>query len=112
MAAKVRCLLPIVRLSPRLYASVDRLAGLAGVTPSDVVEFVLGEILEGELASAWTPPPAPPGPSSKSPARVIPITRARRRARNAGRRRAPKAQPARARAMAAGGRASRASPRA
>src|SRR5256885_17216667 len=99
MAAKVRCLLPIVRLSPRLYASVDRLAGLAGVTPSDGVEFVLGEILEGELASAWTPPPAPPGPSSKSPAPVIPITRSRRRPRNARPRPAPQTQPARPPAM-------------
>jgi hypothetical protein len=108
MAAKVRCLLPVVRLSPRLYASVERLAALAGVTPSDVVEFVLGEIFEGDLAAPATPPPAPPGASSRPPARVIPITRAR----HAGEGRTPKAAPVRARAMAAGGRASRGSPRA
>ena len=77
MPLKVRRLPPVVRLSDRVLGPVQRLARMAGVSPSEIVEFVLEELFEGDVA----PPPAPaPAVSARPPrlATVTPITRARR----------------------------------
>jgi hypothetical protein len=78
-----------IRLSDTNLASVEHLARLAGVTPSDVVDFVLTEVLEGacladhELTERPGLPITPHVPHrAKAPARpcrrpadVIPIDR-------------------------------------
>jgi hypothetical protein len=71
-----------VRLSEAMLARVERLAKLANVTTSDVVNYVLVEVFEGEdqpQPEAVPEPPRPAGPRRRprGPARVISITRNR-----------------------------------
>ncbi len=82
MAGKIRPLdhRPI-RLSEPVRQTIDRLARLANVSPSEIVDFILSEVLEEaglpeQLPDA--PPAAPHGCRSAGPAAVIPITSARR----------------------------------
>jgi hypothetical protein len=85
MPGKIRALdhRPI-RLSEPVRQTIERLARLANVTPSEIVDFILTEVLE----EAGLPDPLPdasPAPSTTrgcrtgtEPAAVIPITSARR----------------------------------
>ena len=85
MAGKVRPLdhRPI-RLSEPVRLTIERLARLANVTPSEIVDFILTEVLQ----EAGLPDPLPEAPpaslatrgsrSTGEPATVIPITSARR----------------------------------
>jgi hypothetical protein len=71
-----------VRLSDAMLAKVEHLAKLANVTPSDVVNYVLAEVFEGEDLPRpevvdEPPRPAEPPRRSRGPASVIPITRNR-----------------------------------
>jgi hypothetical protein len=82
MASKIRPLdhRPI-RLSEPVRQTIERLARLANVTPSEIVDFILTEVLdEADLPEQL--PDAPPavahGGRSAEPAAVIPITSARR----------------------------------
>jgi len=78
----------LIRLSDTMLGKVEHLARLAGVSPSDVVEFVLIEVFDGDGFLDPSPPdgreadpsPRKPGASvpSRSPADVISITRRRR----------------------------------
>ena len=84
MAGKIRPLdhRPI-RLSEPVRQTIERLARLANVTPSEIVDFILSEVLE-EAGLPEQLPDAPPaaaatqGSRSAEPAAVIPITSARR----------------------------------
>jgi hypothetical protein len=82
MAGKIRPLghRPI-RLSEPVRQTIERLARLANVTPSEIVDFILTEVLE-EAGLPEQLPEAPPaaanGGRSAEPAAVIPITSARR----------------------------------
>jgi hypothetical protein len=74
----------VVRLNAAMLARVEHLAKLAHVTPSDVVNYVLAEVFEGEGQDQSRPEivdesPGPVGPPrrSRGPASVIPITRNR-----------------------------------
>jgi hypothetical protein len=73
----------LVRLSEGMLARVEHLAKLANVTTSDVVNYVLTEVFEGEdrpqpeAAVPELPRPAPPRRQPRGPADVIPITRNR-----------------------------------
>lgn len=73
-----------VRLSSHTLAHVEHLARLAGVSSSDVINYVLSEVFEGGLPAADragvppTPPIAPAVSSRRRPAEVIPITRRHR----------------------------------
>jgi hypothetical protein len=85
MAGKVRPLdqRPI-RLSEPVRLTIERLARLANVTPSEIVDFILTEVLQ----EAGLPDPLPDAPPASTatrsdrraaePAAVIPITSARR----------------------------------
>jgi hypothetical protein len=82
MRAKLRHLQSVVRLSNRLFVSVQRLARLAGVSCSEIVEVILEEIFEGDLT--LRPPSVRPGAVTRPSAinragrgTVIPIERAR-----------------------------------
>ena len=70
MPTRIRRLDPGLRLNDRVLGPVQRLARMAGVSPAEIIEFLLEEILEGEVA-----PPAPP--PARPRAAIIPITRAR-----------------------------------
>jgi hypothetical protein len=85
MASKIRALdhRPI-RLSEPVRQTIERLARLANVTPSEIVDFILTEVLQ----EAGLPDPLPDAPpassapradrSTSEPATVVPITSARR----------------------------------
>jgi hypothetical protein len=75
MPSKIRRLAPVLRLNERVLGPVRYLARMAGVSPAEIIEFLLEEILEGDVAALV--PPAPPAPPRRRAA-VIPITRARR----------------------------------
>jgi hypothetical protein len=81
MAGKVHTLdhRPI-RLSEPVRQTIERLARLANVTPSEIVDFILTEVLEeaGLPEQADAPPAGAPRARSGEPAAVIPITSARR----------------------------------
>jgi hypothetical protein len=70
-----------VRLSGPIVDKVSHLARLAGVTSSDIVNYVLSEVLtdDGPEAPPADAPPATPMPHRvrrrREPAAVIPITR-------------------------------------
>ena len=72
-----------IRLSEPVRQTIERLARLANVTPSEIVDFILTEVLE-EAGLPDPLPDAPPAPSTRGcrtgtePAAVIPITSARR----------------------------------
>jgi hypothetical protein len=78
----------LIRLSDTMLGKVEHLARLAGVSASDVVEFVLIEVFDGDGFLDPSPPDGreadpplrKPGASvpSRSPADVISITRRRR----------------------------------
>ena len=72
-----------IRLSEPVRQTIDRLARLANVTPSEIVDFILTEVLQ----EAGLPDPIPDEPSGRpaaggyrhtGPASVVPITSARR----------------------------------
>jgi hypothetical protein len=93
MAQKVRRLEAPVRLSRRVLDPIERLARLSGVSASDIVEYILTELFEGDVtdaATASTPPPevAPERRRRSGPGRtnVISIARARGRRTRDGRR--------------------------
>ena len=70
-----------IRLSEPVRQTIERLARLANVTPSEIVDFILTEVLEEaglpeQLPDA--PPAVPQRDRSVEPAAVIPITSARR----------------------------------
>jgi hypothetical protein len=70
-----------IRLSEPVRQTIERLARLANVTPSEIVDFILTEVLEEaglpeQLTDA--PPPVAPRDRTVEPAAVIPITSARR----------------------------------
>ena len=75
MRPKPKGRLPLIRLSLRVLAPLTRLARRTGITCSELLETMLIEIFEGDVASA---PPAPSPPRRRHPAAVIPIGRARR----------------------------------
>jgi hypothetical protein len=83
MAGRIRAIdCRFIRLTDPVRANVDRLARLAGVTGSEVVNFVLTEVFaeaddaDGTVAPAPTPSPVPvPRRRARGPADVIPITR-------------------------------------
>ena len=83
MPTRIRRLDAGLRLNDRVLAPVQRLARMAGVSPSDIVELLLEEIFEGEVA----PPAAPP---SRPRATIIPITRRATVRRAGGQRRHPR----------------------
>jgi hypothetical protein len=68
-----------VRLSEPVRQTIERLARLANVTPSEIVDFILTEVLQ----EAGLPDPVPADPEDRparhaGPADVVPITSARR----------------------------------
>jgi hypothetical protein len=73
-----------IRLSEPVRQTIERLARLANVTPSEIVDFILTEVLEEAGLPEPLPDAPPPVPTlrrSKSPAgpaSVVPITSARR----------------------------------
>jgi hypothetical protein len=72
----------LVRLSDAMLARVEHLAKLANVTTSDVVNYVLSEVFEGEDQAQPEAVAEPPRPvarrrRARGPADVIPITRSR-----------------------------------
>lgn len=71
MPTRIRRLDPGLRLNDRVLAPVQRLARMAGVSPAEIIEFLLEEIFEGDVARPAAAAPARPR------AAVIPITRAR-----------------------------------
>jgi hypothetical protein len=71
MPSNIRRLHPALRLNERVLGPVRHLARLAGVSPKEIIEFLLEGIFEGDVAPVV---PARPRP----PARVIPIARGRR----------------------------------
>jgi hypothetical protein len=76
MPSKIRRLDPVLRLNERVLGPVRHLARMAGVSPAEIIEFMLEEVFEGAGAL-----PAPARPSrARGPAAVIPIARARNRA--------------------------------
>jgi hypothetical protein len=82
MAGKIRPLdhRPI-RLSEPVRQTIERLARLANVTPSEIVDFILSEVLEEAGLPEQlpdTPPAAASGGRNAGPAPVIPISSARR----------------------------------
>jgi hypothetical protein len=78
MQARADRFRPVVRLSRRVFAPLERLARLAGVTSSEVAESILREMFEGEMGpAAAVPPPTAVPPPATPPASVIPISRAR-----------------------------------
>jgi len=79
MPTRIRRLDPGLRLNDRVLAPVQRLARMAGVSPAEIIEVLLEEIFEGDVASPAAAPPVRPR------AAIIPITRARG-FRRAGRR--------------------------
>jgi hypothetical protein len=90
MPADVRRLATnVVRLTPEVFIFVQRLARLAGVSTSAIVDFLLSEVLRDDSLAVPLPqpaaPPAPPRPPGRparrpaAPARVIPLSRARTR---------------------------------
>jgi hypothetical protein len=85
MAGKVRSLSPdTVRLRRNVLEPLQRLAHLAGVSVSEVVEFVLMEVLHDDpIGPAQTTPLATDSKASaplhRKPATVIPLVRARPR---------------------------------
>jgi hypothetical protein len=90
MPARIRRLATnVVRLNTQVFVQVQNLAGLAGVSPSEIVEFVMMEVLQDDpgfpvLAPSCPVPVAPGSPRPglrKTPARVSPI--GRRQARRA-----------------------------
>jgi hypothetical protein len=78
MPSRIRRLQPVIRLSERVLLPVQRLAHLAGVSCSEVIEFFLAELFEGEAVPEPAPAPRPAPPAPGRPAAVIPIGRARR----------------------------------
>lgn len=67
-----------IRLNDALQAHIEYLARLAGVSPDDIVNFVLSEVLEIDEPSQPAPGAARrPTPRPSHPADVIPITRRR-----------------------------------
>jgi hypothetical protein len=79
MSGKIRRLSSeIVRLRPSTLALVRRLANLASVSVSDVVDFVLVEVLHDEAIEGYSPSPAMPARPRRT-ATVIPIDRRRPR---------------------------------
>jgi hypothetical protein len=73
MPSKIRRLQPSLRLNERVLGPVRHLARMAGVSPAEIIEFLLEEIFEGEVAPLAPPVPAP----RRARAPVIPISRAR-----------------------------------
>src|SRR5262245_25182735 len=71
MPSKIRHLNPGLRLNERILDPVRRLARMTGVRPEEIVEFLLAEAFEVEVAAQV--PAAPP--RSRRPAAVIPIWR-------------------------------------
>ena len=76
MRSKPKGRLPFIRLSLRVLAPLTRLSRRTGITCSELLETMLIEIFEGDVASAL--PAATPLPRRRRPADVIPIERARR----------------------------------
>jgi len=72
MPTRIRRLDPGLRLNDRVLAPVQRLARMAGVSPAEIIEFLLEEIFEGDVA-----PPVLAPPPTRPRAAIIPITRAR-----------------------------------
>jgi hypothetical protein len=68
----------IVRLRPATLALVRRLADLASVSVSEVVDFVLVEVLHDEVIEGGPPSPETPARPRRT-ATVIPIDRRRPR---------------------------------
>ena len=70
-----------IRLSEPVRQTIERLARLANVTPSEIVDFILTEVLE-EAGLPEQLPDAPPAVAPRDrtvePAAIIPITSARR----------------------------------
>jgi hypothetical protein len=86
MPGKVRSLdRARIYLSGPVLGHVSNLARLAGVTCSDIVNYVLTEVLTGETQAEALPGAVPPAPGRTGrrarPADVIPITRKRPPAR-------------------------------
>lgn len=81
MPAKMRPLSPhVVRLRRDVFELVQHLAHLSGLSVSEVVELALVEVLQGETADpahAYACPAPPSLRPHRTPARVIPIARAR-----------------------------------
>jgi hypothetical protein len=68
-----------IRLSEPVRQAIEQLARLANVTPSEIVDFILTEVLQ----EAGLPGPVPadqdrPAARHSGPADVVPITSARR----------------------------------
>jgi hypothetical protein len=81
MTGKIRSLdQRSIRLSEPVRQTIERLARLANVTPSEIVDFILTEVLQ----EAGLPDPLPTDPHERpavkhsGPADVVPITSARR----------------------------------
>jgi len=72
MSSRIRRLDPGLRLNDRILVPVQRLARMAGVSPAEIIEFLLEEIFEGEVV-----PPEAVAPPARPRAPIIPITRAR-----------------------------------
>src|SRR5262245_47170312 len=81
MSGKIR---PIdhrpIRLSEPVRQTIERLARLANVTPSEIVDFILSEVLDEAGLPEQLPdaPPAAAHGGRNEPAPVIPISSARR----------------------------------
>ena len=69
-----------IRLSEPVRHTIERLARLANVTPSEIVDFILTEVLQeaGLPEPTADDSPARPAPRHSGPADVVPITSARR----------------------------------
>ncbi|HET9490854.1 MAG TPA: hypothetical protein VFR64_14015, partial [Methylomirabilota bacterium] len=60
MAAKVRRLgTNVVRLNTQVFVQVQNLARQAGVSPSEIVEFVMMEVLQDDPGAPVLEPPNP-----------------------------------------------------
>ena len=77
MTSNIRRLNPPLRLNERVLRPVRHLARMAGVTPEEIIESLLEEILEGDVPFP-APPARPAPPRHRTPARIIPICRSRR----------------------------------
>jgi hypothetical protein len=87
MPGKVRLIDRGIHLSGPVRAQVEYLARLAGVAPSEIVNFVLTEVFSGEDGESLLPEGVPADPlrrrafesqRQRGPADVIPIQRHRR----------------------------------
>jgi hypothetical protein len=73
----------VVRLTPEVFIPVQRLARLAGVSASAIVEFLLSEVFRDDSLASELQPARPEVPAHRAtprpprPASVIPLWRAR-----------------------------------